>query len=54
VGLVQYELKLPTELIELHVFISSLIWLAACWGTASAGRLAPKREGATAPLPSAS
>jgi cytochrome c oxidase assembly protein subunit 15 len=46
VGLVQYELELPTELVWVHVTLASLTWLTLLWATAAAGTLevAPARE----------
>jgi cytochrome c oxidase assembly protein subunit 15 len=41
VGSVQYRLKLPTELIWVHVLLASLTWLSLLWATAAAGNLEP-------------
>jgi cytochrome c oxidase assembly protein subunit 15 len=41
VGLVQYELKLPPELVWVHVTLASLTWISLLWATAAAGTLAP-------------
>ena len=44
VGLVQYETKLPTELVWVHVALSCAVWLATLWAAAAAGVLAPRGE----------
>jgi heme A synthase len=51
VGMVQYETKLPTELVGVHVALSALIWLASLWVVAEAGTLAPRGEPALAANP---
>ena len=47
VGIVQYELKLPTEIVWVHVGLATSTWLALLWSVAAAGRLVPRA--ATAP-----
>jgi cytochrome c oxidase assembly protein subunit 15 len=45
VGSVQYELKLPTDMVWVHVALATLTWLAVLWAVAAAGRLvAPGAE----------
>jgi cytochrome c oxidase assembly protein subunit 15 len=41
-GLVQYQAKLPAELVWVHVALATLTWLSVLWTVASAGRLAPR------------
>ena len=43
IGSVQYELKLPSDLVWVHVSLATLTWLAVLWALAAAGRLAPRR-----------
>src|SRR3954463_2382996 len=57
-GIVQYRLKLPAELVWVHVALATLTWLSVLWTVASAGRLAPRaavagddRRTATPPEP---
>ncbi|HVS28578.1 MAG TPA: COX15/CtaA family protein [Solirubrobacteraceae bacterium] len=40
VGAVQYSLKLPTEIVWVHVGLATLTWIAVLWSTAAAGSLA--------------
>jgi cytochrome c oxidase assembly protein subunit 15 len=49
VGGLQWALKLPSEIVWLHVAIATLNWLAMLWTVAAAGRLEPRGETA-APL----
>jgi heme a synthase len=42
VGSVQYELKLPSEMVWVHVSLATVTWLALLWVVAAAGRLAPR------------
>jgi cytochrome c oxidase assembly protein subunit 15 len=53
VGSVQYELKLPTDMVWVHVLLATLTWLVVLWAVADAGRLVP-RSGERAPSPSES
>ncbi len=43
IGSVQYELRLPTDLVWVHVAMATLSWLAVLWAVADAGRLTPRR-----------
>jgi cytochrome c oxidase assembly protein subunit 15 len=49
VGSVQYELRLPTDMVWVHVALATATWLVVLWTVAEAGRLAPRRAGVTAP-----
>jgi cytochrome c oxidase assembly protein subunit 15 len=55
VGSVQYELKLPADMVWVHVMLATFTWLCVLWATAAAGRLVPRRavvpvgEGHSAP-----
>ncbi len=42
VGSTQYELGLPAELVEVHVALAVLTWLAVLWAVANEGRLLPR------------
>jgi heme a synthase len=42
IGLVQYALELPAELVWIHVALASLTWVALLWSVAVAGRLEPR------------
>lgn len=44
VGIVQYVLELPAEVVWVHVALASLTWLALLWSVAVAGRLEPRSE----------
>jgi len=46
VGGLQWALKLPGELVWLHVALAIVTWLAMLWTVAAAGRLEPRRVGA--------
>jgi heme a synthase len=52
-GIVQYQLKLPAELVWLHVALATLTWLSMLWTVASAGRLAPRMARAPERAPAA-
>jgi cytochrome c oxidase assembly protein subunit 15 len=41
VGSVQYELKLPSEMVWVHVSLATFTWLALLWAVAAAGSLVP-------------
>jgi cytochrome c oxidase assembly protein subunit 15 len=43
VGSVQYELKLPAEMVWVHVVLATLTWLVTLWAVAVEGRLVPRR-----------
>jgi cytochrome c oxidase assembly protein subunit 15 len=49
VGGVQWALKLPTEIVWVHVALATLTWLAMLWTVATAGRLEPRGVAAPAP-----
>jgi cytochrome c oxidase assembly protein subunit 15 len=42
-GITQYELKLPAELVWVHVASATLTWMTVLWAVATAGRLVPRR-----------
>jgi heme a synthase len=42
VGSVQYELRLPEDMVWVHVTLATLTWLALLWAVAAAGRLVPR------------
>jgi cytochrome c oxidase assembly protein subunit 15 len=42
VGTVQYEFKLPAEMVWVHVALATATWLAVLWAIAAAGRLVPR------------
>lgn len=42
VGLVQYALHVPGELVFIHVGLATGIWISLLWAVAAAGRLAPR------------
>ncbi|HJS95800.1 MAG TPA: COX15/CtaA family protein [Solirubrobacteraceae bacterium] len=42
VGSVQYELKLPSDMVWVHVTLATVTWLTVLWAVAVAGRLAPR------------
>jgi cytochrome c oxidase assembly protein subunit 15 len=46
VGSAQYALKLPGEIVWIHIVLAAFTWLSLLWATAAAGRLA--RRGARA------
>jgi heme a synthase len=48
VGGVQWYLKLPTEIVWVHIAIATGNWLAMLWTVAAAGRLEPRDQAATA------
>ena len=57
VGSVQYELKLPSEMVWVHVSLATVTWLTLLWMVAAAGRwrhALSRCEPATGPLDSAS
>ncbi len=43
VGSVQYELKLPSDMVWVHVTLATATWIAVLWSVAAAGRLVPRR-----------
>lgn len=42
-GSVQYELKLPTDMVWIHVVLATVTWLVVMWAWAAEGSLAPRR-----------
>jgi cytochrome c oxidase assembly protein subunit 15 len=48
VGGLQWALKLPGEIVWVHVALATVTWLAMLWTVASAGRLEPRGETAGA------
>ena len=44
VGAVQWALKLPAEIVWVHVALATATWLAMLWTVASAGRLEPAHD----------
>ena len=43
VGSVQYELKLPSDMVWVHVTLATFAWLAVLWSVADVGQLVPRR-----------
>jgi heme a synthase len=43
VGSVQYELRLPADMVWVHVALATATWLALLWSVAAAGALVPRR-----------
>ncbi len=50
VGMTQYALELPAEIVWFHVVLSALTWIALLFATAAAGRLGPAGPGAPSPV----
>jgi cytochrome c oxidase assembly protein subunit 15 len=48
VGSVQYELRLPTDMVWVHVSLATASWLVLLWAVAAAGRLVPAQARVTA------
>jgi heme a synthase len=44
IGSVQYELRLPTDIVWVHVTLATLSWLCMLWAVADAGLLVPRRR----------
>ena len=42
VGIVQYSMELPAEIVWFHVVLSALTWIALLTATAAAGRVASR------------
>jgi cytochrome c oxidase assembly protein subunit 15 len=42
IGSVQYELRLPSDIVWVHVGLATATWLALLWAVAAAGRLVPR------------
>jgi cytochrome c oxidase assembly protein subunit 15 len=51
VGVVQWSLELPSEIVWLHIALATLTWLAMLWTVAAAGRLEPRQEGTPSEAP---
>jgi cytochrome c oxidase assembly protein subunit 15 len=49
VGAVQFEMKLPADMVWVHVTLASITWVVLLWSVACAGRLGSTRV----PLPAA-
>lgn len=43
VGSTQYELRLPAEMVWVHVALATITWLVVLWAVAVEGRLVPRR-----------
>lgn len=43
VGSVQYELRLPSDMVWVHVVLATITWVVVLWAWATAGSLAPRR-----------
>ena len=43
VGSVQYELRLPSDMVWVHVALATITWVVVLWAWATAGSLAPRR-----------
>jgi heme a synthase len=48
VGGIQYALKLPAEIVWVHVALACATWLTVLWAAAAAGRLVPRQAPETA------
>jgi heme a synthase len=51
VGSVQYELRLPSDMVWVHVGLATATWLALLWAVAAAGQLLPRRAGVSEEKP---
>ncbi len=49
IGGIQWALKLPAELVWIHVGVATATWVAMLWTVATAGRLEPRRSPAPEP-----
>jgi len=52
IGSVQYELRLPTDMVWVHVAMATLTWLVVLWAVVDAGRLTPRHVPVPAGEPS--
>lgn len=43
IGSTQYELRLPAEMVWVHVVLATITWLVALWAVAVEGQLVPRR-----------
>jgi cytochrome c oxidase assembly protein subunit 15 len=50
VGSVQYELRLPADMVWVHVGLATATWIALLWVTAAAGTLAPRTRPLVSPV----
>ena len=41
-GIAQYNLAVPAELVWLHVMLATIVWLTMLWSVGRAGRLAAR------------
>jgi cytochrome c oxidase assembly protein subunit 15 len=48
-GIIQYQLELPSEIVWIHVSLGGFIWISILFAVAAAGRLQPRRQ--TVPSP---
>ena len=53
VGSTQYELRLPAEMVWVHVVLATLTWLVTLWAVAVEGRLVPRHRAVSAQPPGA-
>jgi cytochrome c oxidase assembly protein subunit 15 len=44
IGLIQYNLELPSEIVWVHVGLAAFTWVSILFATAAAGRLAPRAQ----------
>jgi cytochrome c oxidase assembly protein subunit 15 len=44
IGVTQYNLKLPSELVWVHVSLAGFIWISILFAVSAAGRLEPRRQ----------
>ncbi len=51
VGSVQYEMKLPSEMVWVHVGLATVTWLVVLWAVAAEGRLVPRSAAVPADEP---
>ncbi len=42
IGLIQYNTKLPTEIVWVHVCLAAFIWVSILFAASAAGRLVPQ------------
>lgn len=51
VGSVQYELRLPSDMVWVHVGLATATWVVLLWTVAAAGRLVPRKAPVPSPVP---
>lgn len=51
VGISQYALHLPAEMVWVHVALATVTWVCVLWSVGAAGRLEPRRATSTAAAP---